>query len=214
MVCLAKVKSRKAKKKLEMGLLKPTIYGYSLTMELRRSMKPNGSSSLKEVVASSLVSRFGSSFQCVPPVWRAAVQESISPVSKDTVLAEVCMHEANEDVKSSQENFEDVGKAMVEVVQEEASQRDGQPCPTDWVEERQCNPKGVDNVNIPENEVIDHGFLSPLEDDMVVEEVLEAQLSVQAMVVEQSDFLSHEVVEDEASQVMVDEDWHGGVCAI
>ncbi|KAI5080277.1 hypothetical protein GOP47_0005756 [Adiantum capillus-veneris] len=94
-------------------------------------------------------------------------------------------------------------------MQEEASQGVGQPCPTDRVEERRCIPEGVEDVNIPNNEVIDHGFLSRLADDMVVQEVLEEQVRVQVVVVEQSDLLSHEVVEDEASKAMVDEGWHG-----
>ncbi|KAI5082027.1 hypothetical protein GOP47_0001770 [Adiantum capillus-veneris] len=94
------------------------------------------------------------------------------------------MHEEEkEDVKSSQDKLEVVGKAMVEVVQEEASQGVWQSCPTDCVEEWQCIP----------------------EDDVVVDEVLEEQ----AKVIEQSDLISHEVVEEEASQAAVDEDWHG-----
>ncbi|KAI5060795.1 hypothetical protein GOP47_0025215, partial [Adiantum capillus-veneris] len=206
-VSLAKAKSRKAKKKLEMGLLKPTDYGYSSTTELRHAMKPKGSSSVKEVAALPLVRHSGRSFQFVPPVWYALVQESVSPASSDAVLIEACMHEESNEARDqgSQDTFEDVGKAMVEAVQKEASQGVGQPCPTDHIEERQCIPEGVGDVNIPENEVIDHGFLSHLADDMVVEEVLEEQ----AKVVEQSDFLSHEVVEDEASQVIVHKDWHG-----
>ncbi|KAI5069853.1 hypothetical protein GOP47_0016154 [Adiantum capillus-veneris] len=170
-------------------------------------MKPKGSSSVKEIVASSLVSRFGSSFQFVPPMWCDVVQEFVSPPSKDAVLAKVCRHEeANEDVKSSQEKLEVVGKGMVTTMQEEASEGVGQPCPTDRVEERWCIPEGVGNVDLPE--VLD-GFLSRLADDMVIEEVIEKQVRIQAMVVEQSVLFSHEVVEDEASKAMVDEDWHG-----
>ncbi|KAI5065608.1 hypothetical protein GOP47_0020303 [Adiantum capillus-veneris] len=83
--------------------------------------------------------------------------------------------------QSSQEKFEDVDKGMVEAEQEEASQGVGQPCPTNCIEERQCIPKGVDDVNIPKNE---------------------------EKVVEQSNFLSHEVVEDEVSKAMENKDWH------
>ncbi|KAI5070807.1 hypothetical protein GOP47_0015150 [Adiantum capillus-veneris] len=72
---------------------------------------------------------------------------------------------------------------MVEAVQEEASHGVGQPCPTDCVKEREF--------------------------DMVIVEVLEEQVRIQAMVVEQSIFLSHKVIEDEASKATVDEDWHG-----
>ncbi|KAI5080271.1 hypothetical protein GOP47_0005750, partial [Adiantum capillus-veneris] len=205
MVFLAKVKSKKAKRKLEMGLLDPTDYGYSSTMELFHAMKPKGISSVKEVVASSLVSHFGSSFQFVPPICCAVVQESISSASKDAVLAKVCMHEeANEDVKSSRDKLEVVGKAMVKAVQEEANQGVGQPCPTDRVEVWQCISEGIGHVDVPENEVI-NGFFSRLANDMVIEEVLEEQ----AKVVEQSDLLSPEVVEDEVSKAMADEDLHG-----
>ncbi|KAI5063596.1 hypothetical protein GOP47_0022143 [Adiantum capillus-veneris] len=117
------------------------------------------------------------------------------------------MHEESKEAmdQRSQDKFEDIGKAMVEAVQEEANEGVGQPCPTHRVAERQCISEGVGDVNIPENEVIDHGFLFRLADHMVVEDVLEEQ----AKVVEQSDLLSHEVVEDEASQVMVHEGWHG-----
>ncbi|KAI5075796.1 hypothetical protein GOP47_0009872 [Adiantum capillus-veneris] len=122
-------------------------------------------------------------------------------------MVEACMHGESKEAmdQSSQDKFEDFGKAMVEAVQEEASLRVGQPCPTDRVEEWRCIPEGVEDVNIQKDEVIDHGFLSRLADDVDVEEVLEEQ----AKVVEQSNLLSHEVVEDEASQAMVDEDWHG-----
>ncbi|MCO5594051.1 hypothetical protein L7F22_048071 [Adiantum nelumboides] len=65
MVCLVRVKSRKAKRKLEMGLLKPAIYGYSSTKELHHV--PKERSSVKEVDALPLVSHSGHSFQFVPP---------------------------------------------------------------------------------------------------------------------------------------------------
>ncbi|MCO5557828.1 hypothetical protein L7F22_011400, partial [Adiantum nelumboides] len=71
-----------------------------------------------------------------------------------------------------------------------------------------CIPKGDGDVNLPKDEVLD-GFLSCLVDDMVVEGVLEERVSVQATVVEQSNLLLHEVIKDEASKAMVDEDWHG-----
>ncbi|KAI5062769.1 hypothetical protein GOP47_0023308 [Adiantum capillus-veneris] len=175
MVCLAKAKSRKTKKKLEMGLLKPADYGYSSTMELCHATKPKGSSSVKEVATLPLVSHFGHSFQFVLPIWCAAIQESVSSASKDEVLAKECMHEESKEAmdQSSQDKFEDVGKAMVEAVNGEASQGVGQPCRTDCVEEWQCVPGGVGDVDLPEDEVIDHGFLSHLADDVVVEEVLE-----------------------------------------
>ncbi|KAI5069794.1 hypothetical protein GOP47_0016095 [Adiantum capillus-veneris] len=211
-VSLAKAKSRKAKKKLVMGLLKPTDYGYSSTTELLHAMKPKGSSSVKEIVASLLVSCFSSSFEFVPPSWCDVVQEFVSPASKDAVLAEECMHEESNEAmdQSSQEKFEDVDKAIVEAIHEEASQGVGQPCPIHCIEEQQCILEDVDDVIIPENEVIDHGFLSCLANDMVVTKaVLEEQVDIQELVIEQSDLLSPKVVEDEVSQAMVDEDWNG-----
>ncbi|KAI5064491.1 hypothetical protein GOP47_0021161 [Adiantum capillus-veneris] len=132
--------------------------------------------------------------------------------SKDAVQAEVCMHEEGNEAmdESSQDNFEDVGKVMVEAMQEEASQGVGQPCPTNCVEERQCIPESVDDLNILEHEVID-GFLSRLADDMVVEVVLEEQVDIQELMIEQSDLLSHKVVEDVASKAMVGKDWQSGM---
>ncbi|KAI5055327.1 hypothetical protein GOP47_0030472 [Adiantum capillus-veneris] len=98
-VSLAKAKSGKAKKKLEMGLLKPADYGYGSTLKLLHGMKPKGSSSLKEVAALPLVSHSGHSFQFVPPVWCAAVQESVSPASSDAVLVKACMHEESNEAR-------------------------------------------------------------------------------------------------------------------
>ncbi|KAI5075779.1 hypothetical protein GOP47_0009855 [Adiantum capillus-veneris] len=129
-------------------------------MELRHSVKPKGSSSAKELVASSLVIRFGSSFRFVPPIWCASIQVSVTPASNDAVLQEVCMHEeANEDLKSSQGKIEVVGKAMVVTMQEEASQGVGQPCPTHCVEERKCILEGIGDVDLPKNEVTGIFFL-------------------------------------------------------
>ncbi|KAI5056993.1 hypothetical protein GOP47_0028811 [Adiantum capillus-veneris] len=115
------------------------------------------------------------------------------------------MHEESNEAmdQSSQDMFEDVGKAMVEVVKGEASQGVGQPCPTDCVEEWQYIPEVVGDVDLPKDEVVDHGFLSCLENDVVVDEVLKEKEKV----IEQSDFLLHELVEDEASKAMADEDW-------
>ncbi|KAI5070784.1 hypothetical protein GOP47_0015127 [Adiantum capillus-veneris] len=123
MVCFANAKSRKTKKKLEMGLLRPADYGYSSTMDLRQAMKPKGSSSVKEVAALPFVSHSGHSFQFVPPMWCDDVEEFVSPASKDAVLVEVCVHDELKEAmdQSSQEKCDDVGKVMVKAVQEEAS---------------------------------------------------------------------------------------------
>ncbi|KAI5062584.1 hypothetical protein GOP47_0023123 [Adiantum capillus-veneris] len=129
-------------------------------MELCHAMKPKGSSSVKEVAALSLVSHSDHSFQFVPPIWCLVVQESVSSACKDAVLAEERMHEESNEAmnQSSQEKFEDVGKVMVKSVQKETSQGVGQPCPTDCIEERQCISEGVDDVDIPKNDVMIMAF--------------------------------------------------------
>ncbi|KAI5062537.1 hypothetical protein GOP47_0023076 [Adiantum capillus-veneris] len=65
--------------------------------------------------------------------------------------------------------------------------------------------KVLGDVDLSKNEVIDHGFLFFLADDMVVGGVLEEE----AKVIERSELLSHEVVKDEVSKAMVDEAWQG-----
>ncbi|KAI5073937.1 hypothetical protein GOP47_0011950 [Adiantum capillus-veneris] len=117
------------------------------------------------------------------------------------------MHEDSKEAmdQSSQEKCDGVFHAMVEAVQEEASPGVGQPCPIQCNEERQCIPPSVDDVDLSKNEVIDHGLLFFLANDVVEDEVLEEQ----AKVVEQSNLLPHEVVEDESSKAMVDEAWQG-----
>ncbi|MCO5600257.1 hypothetical protein L7F22_054367 [Adiantum nelumboides] len=107
-IYLAKVKSKKAKNKLEMGLLKPTDYGLVLATLVQPIMKPHAASNIQGVIL-PWVSYYDPFVPMVPLVCHAYIQEPDNLINKGERFVKEDIHaEKMVDGQAFVEKHEDV----------------------------------------------------------------------------------------------------------